>query len=113
MDKFKKYIELNKICWDQRTALHLNSNFYDNNKFIINKNSLNSIELNMLGDYVLGSGIAQTTLTDPVSYTQDYEGGIHVLAGAQFKLGFLRIFGEVTTAEYTTFNGGIGIGVRN
>jgi len=50
MDKFKKYIELNKICWDQRTALHLNSNFYDNNKFIINKNSLNSIELNMLGD---------------------------------------------------------------
>jgi len=72
-----------------------------------------SFELNMLGDYVLGSGIAQTTLTDPVSYTQDYEGGIHVLAGAQFKLGFLRIFGEVTTAEYTTFNGGIGIGVRN
>jgi hypothetical protein len=35
------------------------------------------------------------------------------MAGAQIKLAVLRIFAEVTTAEYTTFNGGIGIGLRN
>ncbi len=72
-----------------------------------------TFELNMLGDYVIGSGVAQSTLTDPVSYTQNYDGGIHLLAGAQIKLAILRIFAEVTTAEYTTFNGGIGIGLRN
>lgn len=72
-----------------------------------------TFELNMLGDYVIGSGVSQTTLTDPVSYSQNYDGGIHLLAGAQIKLAILRIFAEVTTAEYTTFNGGIGIGLRN
>ena len=72
-----------------------------------------TFELNMLGDYVIGSGIAQTTLSDPVSYSQSYNGGIHVMAGAQIKLAIFRIFAEVTTAEYTTFNGGIGIGLRN
>jgi len=72
-----------------------------------------TFELNMLGDYVIGSGVSQTTLTDPVSYSQNYDGGIHFMAGAQIKLAVLRIFAEVTTAEYTTFNGGIGIGLRN
>ena len=72
-----------------------------------------TFDLNMLGDYVIGSGVSQTTLTDPVSYSQNYDGGIHFMAGAQIKLAVLRIFAEVTTAEYTTFNGGIGIGLRN
>jgi len=72
-----------------------------------------TFELNMQGDYVIGSGVSQTTLTDPVSYSQNYDGGIHFMAGAQIKLAVLRIFAEVTTAEYTTFNGGIGIGLRN
>lgn len=72
-----------------------------------------TFELNMLGDYVIGSGVSQNTLTDPVSYSQNYDGAIHLLAGAQIKLAILRIFAEVTTAEYTTFNGGIGIGLRN
>ena len=67
----------------------------------------------MLGDYVIGSGIFQNTLTDPVSYSQSYDGGIHLMAGAQIKFAIFRIFAEVTTAEYTTFNGGIGIGLRN
>ena len=74
---------------------------------------LGDFELNMLGDYIIGSGVLQSTLTDPVSYTQSYNGGIHLIAGAQIKLALFRLFAEVTTAEYTTFNGGIGIGLRN
>ena len=74
---------------------------------------LGDFELNMLGDYIIGSGVRQSTLTDPVSYTQSYNGGIHLIAGAQIKLALFRFFAEVTTAEYTTFNGGIGIGLRN
>ena len=74
---------------------------------------LGDFELNMLGDYIIGSGVHQSTLTDPVSYTQSYNGGIHLIAGAQIKLALFRLFAEVTTAEYTTFNGGIGIGLRN
>ena len=74
---------------------------------------LGDFELNMLGDYIIGSGVRQSTLTDPVSYTQSYNGGIHLIAGAQIKLALFRLFAEVTTAEYTTFNGGIGIGLRN
>ena len=72
-----------------------------------------TFELNMLGDYVIGSGISQNTLRDPVSYSQSYDGGIHLMAGAQIKFAIFRIFAELTTAEYTTFNGGIGIGLRN
>lgn len=74
---------------------------------------LGDFELNMLGDYIIGSGVRQSTLTDPVSYTQSYNGGIHLIAGAQIKVALFRLFAEVTTAEYTTFNGGIGIGLRN
>ena len=74
---------------------------------------LGDFELNMLGDYIIGSGVRQSTLTNPVSYTQSYNGGIHLIAGAQIKLALFRLFAEVTTAEYTTFNGGIGIGLRN
>ena len=74
---------------------------------------LGDFELNMLGDYIIGSGVRQSTLTDPVSYTQSYNGGIHLIAGAQIKIALFRLFAEVTTAEYTTFNGGIGIGLRN
>ena len=74
---------------------------------------LGDFELNMLGDYIIGSGVRQSTLTDPVSYTQSYNGGIHLIAGAQIKLALFRLFAEVTTAEYTIFNGGIGIGLRN
>ena len=73
---------------------------------------LGDFELNMLGDYIIGSGVRQSTLTDPVSYTQSYNGGIHLIAGAQIKLALFRLFAEVTTAEYTTFNGGIGIGLK-
>ena len=46
----KNYIEINKKLWNARTEIHYDSEFYDNNAFIAGKCSLNSIELNLLGD---------------------------------------------------------------
>ncbi|GAB5409275.1 MAG: hypothetical protein BalsKO_16400 [Balneolaceae bacterium] len=72
-----------------------------------------SFELNMLGDYQIGTGVASTTISDPVSYKEDSEAGVHALAGLQFKIAILRIYAEATLAEYATVNAGIGIGFRN
>jgi len=72
-----------------------------------------TFELDMLGDYTIGSGALSETYTNPVSYTQDSDAAIHALAGAQFKIAILRIYAEVTVAEYTTYNVGVGIGLRN
>lgn len=44
------YIEVNRKAWDQRTAVHVDSDFYDNANFIKTKQSLNEIELAILGD---------------------------------------------------------------
>jgi hypothetical protein len=71
-----------------------------------------TFNLDMLGDYTVGSGPAQETFTDPVSFSSDSDAAIHALAGAQFKLAIFRIFAEVTLAEFTTYNAGIGIGLR-
>lgn len=52
-------------------------------------------------------------LAAPISYTQDSDAAIHALAGAQFKIAIFRIYAEATVAEYTTYNVGVGIGLRN
>lgn len=44
------YLEINKRSWDGRLDAHLASEFYDVENFIKGKTSLNSIELNLLGD---------------------------------------------------------------
>lgn len=44
------YIEINKASWNKRTAVHIQSDFYDVPGFLKGKNSLNSIELDLLGD---------------------------------------------------------------
>ncbi len=44
------YLELNRQSWNQRTATHLESDFYDNASFIAGRNSLNAIELSLLDD---------------------------------------------------------------
>jgi len=44
------YKEINKNLWNNKTDVHINSEFYDNNSFIAGRNSLNSIELDLLGD---------------------------------------------------------------
>lgn len=50
MNKENNYIEINRQSWNNRTDTHLKSEFYDLNNFIKGKTSLNSIELNLLGD---------------------------------------------------------------
>lgn len=50
MKKENNYIEINRQSWNNRTDTHLNSEFYDLENFIKGKTSLNSIELELLGD---------------------------------------------------------------
>jgi len=44
------YLEINKKTWNKRTAVHVESEFYDNETFLNGRSSLNSIELDLLGD---------------------------------------------------------------
>jgi SAM-dependent methyltransferase len=44
------YIDINKNLWNQRVEHHVYSEFYDLEAFLKGKNSLNSIELELLGD---------------------------------------------------------------
>ena len=44
------YLNLNKKLWNDRTIVHVNSEFYNNETFLKGKNSLNEIELNLLGN---------------------------------------------------------------
>ena len=44
------YQEINRKNWNDRTEVHFDSEFYDNQSFIAGRNTLNSIELELLGD---------------------------------------------------------------
>lgn len=46
----QNYFEINKASWNNRTDAHMKSDFYDVEGFLSGKSSLNSIELNLLGD---------------------------------------------------------------
>jgi 2-polyprenyl-3-methyl-5-hydroxy-6-metoxy-1,4-benzoquinol methylase len=48
----ENYIDINRKAWDQRTSVHLSSEFYNNADFIKTKQSLNQIELDIIGDLV-------------------------------------------------------------
>jgi len=50
MKNYNKYFEANKKIWNKRVDINFNSDFYSNEEFRKTKNSLNSIELNELGD---------------------------------------------------------------
>ena len=50
MSNNPNYIEINKNSWNKRTAVHLKSEFYDQEKFLKGQSSLNDIELNLLGN---------------------------------------------------------------
>lgn len=45
----ENYLEINRESWNKRTDIHIDSEFYDNKTFIAGRNSLNSIELDLLG----------------------------------------------------------------
>jgi 2-polyprenyl-3-methyl-5-hydroxy-6-metoxy-1,4-benzoquinol methylase len=46
----ENYIEINKKSWNSRVDTHVSSEFYDMENFLNGKNSLKSIELELLGD---------------------------------------------------------------
>ncbi len=46
----KDYLNINKKAWNSKTAIHIDSDFYDIPSFIAGKSSLNSIELDLLGN---------------------------------------------------------------
>lgn len=50
MSKEKNYLEINRQSWNNRTDAHLKSEFYDLQNFIQGRSSLNTIELELLGD---------------------------------------------------------------
>lgn len=50
MEEKTDYINKNKAAWNDKTAHHFNSAFYDVEHFLQGKNSLNKIELDFLGD---------------------------------------------------------------
>lgn len=45
-----KYIEVNKLLWNEKTQYHVASDFYDMNGFLAGKTSLKDAELGLLGD---------------------------------------------------------------
>jgi ubiquinone/menaquinone biosynthesis C-methylase UbiE len=46
----ENYLEINKKLWNDKTDFHYNSEFYDVESFVKGRDSLNSIELELLGD---------------------------------------------------------------
>lgn len=46
----KNYLDINRVSWNVRTGVHLKSDFYDVPGFLAGNNSLNNIELDLLGD---------------------------------------------------------------
>ncbi|TBW25905.1 class I SAM-dependent methyltransferase [Gramella sp. KN1008] len=46
----KDYLEINKRSWNNRTEVHVNSEFYDMPSFLAGNTSLKEIELELLGD---------------------------------------------------------------
>ncbi len=50
MNKITHYFEVNRETWNQKTLVHVNSDFYNLKDFKAGKNSLNRYELEALGD---------------------------------------------------------------
>lgn len=50
MNQENNYIEINRNSWNNRTDVHLKSEFYDLENFMKGKSSLNDIELHLLDD---------------------------------------------------------------
>lgn len=44
------YININKNLWNHKTEIHYHSDFYDNDAFIKGKDSLNPVEIGLLGE---------------------------------------------------------------
>lgn len=49
-EDYKTYFDSNKDLWNNKTDVHIDSEFYDNESFLKGRNSLNPFELEYLGD---------------------------------------------------------------
>lgn len=50
MKKEDDYLDINRKAWNDKTEVHVNSDFYDTPGFLAGRNTLNDIELALLGD---------------------------------------------------------------
>lgn len=50
MKKEDNYLDINKLAWNNKTEVHVGSAFYNMAEFLQGKSSLNTIELELLGD---------------------------------------------------------------
>ncbi len=50
MNPEEQYLDVNKESWNKRVDTHFDSEFYNVEGFLKGKTSLNSIELDLLGD---------------------------------------------------------------
>ncbi len=50
LDKINEYFRSNKALWNDKTDVHIASDFYDNPSFLEGRNTLNDIELEYLDD---------------------------------------------------------------
>lgn len=50
MNSTDDYLQINRQTWNEKTDIHLNSEFYDMKSFLNGRSSLNEIELKLLGD---------------------------------------------------------------
>jgi len=50
MKKEDNYLDINRKAWNDKTEVHVNSEFYDLPGFLAGKSTLNDIELSFLGD---------------------------------------------------------------
>lgn len=46
----ENYLDINRKSWNEKTQVHVDSDFYDMKSFLAGETSLNSIELDLLGD---------------------------------------------------------------
>ena len=50
MENLPDYIKINKQTWNNKTDIHIDSDFYDVKSFLAGKSTLNQIELALLGN---------------------------------------------------------------
>ncbi len=50
MEQLPRYVQANRDLWNQRTAIHVQSEFYDLEGFLAGQSSLNPLELELLGE---------------------------------------------------------------
>ncbi|GAA4880388.1 class I SAM-dependent methyltransferase [Ferrimonas pelagia] len=113
------HLTMNRRGWDQRTAIHIESKFYDVAGFVAGNSSLNPLELTLLGDVCglrllhlqchfgldslswarLGAEITGVDLS-PVAIAQARQLSAQIGIPAEFVCDDVLAFGQRASAEY-------------